>query len=58
MPEGTPIIAARGGIVDEKALAAAVEGGRLAGSALDVLSEEPPSPDHPLPGRHQSDATR
>lgn len=38
----------RGGIVDEPALATALKEGRLAGGALDVLSAEPPPPDHPL----------
>jgi D-3-phosphoglycerate dehydrogenase len=41
---------ARGGIVDEAALAEAVKAGRLAGAGLDVVEDEPLRPDHPLAG--------
>ncbi len=39
---------ARGGIVDEAALLAAVQGGTIAGAGVDVLTVEPPPADHPL----------
>jgi glycerate dehydrogenase len=42
------INAARGGLVDEEALAEALSTGRIAGAAFDVATTEPPPEDHPL----------
>ena len=39
---------ARGGLIDEVALKEAIDSGHVAGCALDVFENEPPSADHPL----------
>ncbi len=41
---------ARGGLIDEEALLAAVRSGQVACAALDSFAEEPPPPNHPFFG--------
>jgi D-3-phosphoglycerate dehydrogenase len=49
MNKGALVInCARGGLIDEDALKAAIDSGHIAGCGLDVYQNEPPAPDHVL----------
>ena len=49
MPAASYLVnTSRGAVVDTSALPAAIASGRLAGAAIDVLEQEPPSADDPL----------
>lgn len=51
LPDGAIVVnVSRGGLIDEADLRTALESGRLAGAALDVLVKEPPPADDPIFG--------
>lgn len=47
-PDAVVINTSRGPVIDERALVRALQEGRIAGAALDVVEEEPMRDDHPL----------
>lgn len=49
MPKGAYVVnTARGGLIDEGALMAAIRSGHIAGAGLDTFAAEPPAADHPF----------
>ena len=56
-PTAYLINTSRGGVIDEGALTQALQEGRIAGAALDVMDPEPPPSDHPLLGMDRVVAT-
>ncbi|WP_129115298.1 NAD(P)-dependent oxidoreductase [Halegenticoccus tardaugens] len=55
--DGVVVNTARGGIVDEESLLAALEAGEIAGAGMDVFVDEPLAPNHPLIERDDVVAT-
>jgi D-3-phosphoglycerate dehydrogenase len=47
-PTAVLVNTARGKLIDEAALIAALDAGKMAGAGLDVMETQPPSPDSPL----------